>query len=65
MDFVVFLLSGCFSVFSIDQNVFLSSRNDSWSVFSDLTKPETFRDLSKPIGALNKERLERLLVCLS
>ncbi|KAJ6664020.1 hypothetical protein lerEdw1_008974 [Lerista edwardsae] len=27
----------------------------------DLTKPETFRDLSKPIGALNKERLERLL----
>uniref|UniRef100_A0A8D0GIG5 Neutral sphingomyelinase activation associated factor n=1 Tax=Sphenodon punctatus TaxID=8508 RepID=A0A8D0GIG5_SPHPU len=28
----------------------------------DLTKPETFRDLSKPIGAMNKERLERLLV---
>ncbi|XP_075600152.1 protein FAN isoform X5 [Balearica regulorum gibbericeps] len=27
----------------------------------DLTKPETFRDLSKPIGALNKERLDRLL----
>ncbi|XP_019403973.1 PREDICTED: protein FAN isoform X1 [Crocodylus porosus] len=27
----------------------------------DLTKPEAFRDLSKPIGALNKERLERLL----
>ncbi|XP_077208451.1 protein FAN isoform X2 [Paroedura picta] len=27
----------------------------------DLTKPESFRDLSKPIGALNKERLERLL----
>ncbi|KAG6940514.1 neutral sphingomyelinase activation associated factor [Chelydra serpentina] len=27
----------------------------------DLTKPETFRDLSKPVGALNKERLERLL----
>uniref|UniRef100_A0A8C3FKV5 Neutral sphingomyelinase activation associated factor n=1 Tax=Chrysemys picta bellii TaxID=8478 RepID=A0A8C3FKV5_CHRPI len=26
----------------------------------DLTKPETFRDLSKPVGALNKERLERL-----
>lgn len=31
--------------------------------FIDLTNPETFRDLSKPIGALNKERLERLLVC--
>uniref|UniRef100_F6Y544 Neutral sphingomyelinase activation associated factor n=1 Tax=Xenopus tropicalis TaxID=8364 RepID=F6Y544_XENTR len=27
----------------------------------DLTNPETYRDLSKPIGALNKERLERLL----
>ncbi|NXK95568.1 FAN protein, partial [Formicarius rufipectus] len=27
----------------------------------DLTKPETFRDLSKPVGALNKERLDRLL----
>ncbi|EMP36093.1 Protein FAN [Chelonia mydas] len=27
----------------------------------DLTKPETFRDLSKPVGALNRERLERLL----
>ena len=23
----------------------------------DLTKPDTFRDLSKPIGALNEERL--------
>lgn len=33
--------------------------------FLDLTKPETFRDLSKPIGALNKERLDRLLVCIS
>ncbi|XP_015209172.2 protein FAN isoform X1 [Lepisosteus oculatus] len=28
----------------------------------DLMNPDTFRDLSKPIGALNKERLERLLV---
>ncbi|XP_042318937.1 protein FAN isoform X2 [Sceloporus undulatus] len=28
----------------------------------DLKKPETFRDLSKPVGALNKERLDRLLV---
>ncbi|XP_033368158.1 protein FAN isoform X3 [Parus major] len=27
----------------------------------DLTKPETFRDLSKPVGALNKERLDRLV----
>ncbi|XP_041422367.1 protein FAN isoform X2 [Xenopus laevis] len=27
----------------------------------DLTIPETYRDLSKPIGALNNERLERLL----
>ncbi|XP_048363243.1 protein FAN isoform X1 [Sphaerodactylus townsendi] len=27
----------------------------------DLAKPETFRDLSKPVGALNKERLQRLL----
>ncbi|XP_060598454.1 protein FAN-like, partial [Ruditapes philippinarum] len=26
----------------------------------DLEKPETFRDLSKPIGALNAERLERM-----
>lgn len=33
------------------------------SVFpSDLTNAATFRDLSKPVGALNKERLERLLV---
>lgn len=31
----------------------------------DLTKPETFRDLSKPIGALNKDRLDRLLVSVS
>ncbi|XP_029447209.1 protein FAN [Rhinatrema bivittatum] len=28
----------------------------------DLMNSETFRDLSKPIGALNKERLERLLI---
>ncbi|XP_039610490.1 protein FAN isoform X1 [Polypterus senegalus] len=27
----------------------------------DLMNPETFRDLSKPVGALSKERLERLL----
>lgn len=27
-----------------------------------MTNAATFRDLSKPIGALNKERLERLLV---
>ncbi|PKU28922.1 protein hypothetical protein [Limosa lapponica baueri] len=32
------------------------------ATYIDLTKPETFRDLSKPIGALNKERLDRLLV---
>ena len=25
---------------------------------SDLTDPATFRDLSKPVGALNSERLE-------
>lgn len=30
--------------------------------FSDLLNPASFRDLSKPIGALNTERLERLLV---
>ena len=30
--------------------------------FADLSNPETFRDLSKPVGALNQERLERLLV---
>uniref|UniRef100_A0A8C4IGI4 Protein FAN n=1 Tax=Dicentrarchus labrax TaxID=13489 RepID=A0A8C4IGI4_DICLA len=28
----------------------------------DMTNAATFRDLSKPVGALNKERLERLLV---
>ncbi|KAG7246170.1 hypothetical protein CRUP_018327, partial [Coryphaenoides rupestris] len=27
----------------------------------DLTNSGTFRDLSKPVGALNKDRLERLL----
>ncbi|XP_074549891.1 protein FAN isoform X2 [Halichoeres trimaculatus] len=27
----------------------------------DMTNPDTFRDLSKPVGALNKERLDRLL----
>lgn len=27
----------------------------------DLTNPEIFRDLRKPVGALNKDRLERLL----
>jgi hypothetical protein len=27
----------------------------------DLTRPETFRDLSKPIGALNETRLERIM----
>jgi hypothetical protein len=31
-------------------------------MFTDLEKPETFRDLSKPIGALNRERLERMKV---
>nr|XP_036853892.1 protein FAN isoform X3 [Manis javanica] len=34
--------------------------NDYCSVELDLSNPETFRDLSKPVGALNKERLERL-----
>lgn len=33
-------------------------------MFTDLSNPETFRDLSKPVGALNQERLERLLVCM-
>ncbi|CAB1349598.1 unnamed protein product [Coregonus sp. 'balchen'] len=28
----------------------------------DMMNPATFRDLSKPVGALNKERLERLLL---
>ncbi|XP_053324288.1 protein FAN [Spea bombifrons] len=28
----------------------------------DLTAAKTFRDLSKPVGALNKERLERLMM---
>ncbi len=27
----------------------------------DLTRPDTFRDLSKPIGALNEKRLERIM----
>lgn len=27
-----------------------------------MTNADTFRDLSKPVGALNKERLDRLLV---
>ena len=31
-------------------------------VFSDLNDPSIFRDLSKPIGALNPERLHRLKV---
>ncbi|XP_036763452.2 protein FAN isoform X2 [Manis pentadactyla] len=34
--------------------------NDYCSIELDLSNPETFRDLSKPVGALNKERLERL-----
>lgn len=29
-----------------------------------MTNADTFRDLSKPVGALNKERLDRLLVRL-
>lgn len=33
-------------------------------MFTDLSNPGTFRDLSKPVGALNQERLERLLVCV-
>ena len=35
----------------------------SFYTVSDLKSPKTFRDLKKPIGALNPERLERLLVC--
>lgn len=31
-------------------------------LFLDLNKEETFRDLSKPIGALNKVRLAQLKV---
>lgn len=34
------------------------------SVSPDMTNAATFRDLSKPVGALNKERLDRLLVRL-
>lgn len=35
--------------------------SDYSSTQLDLLNPASFRDLSKPIGALNKERLERLL----
>uniref|UniRef100_A0A8C7AAR2 Neutral sphingomyelinase activation associated factor n=1 Tax=Neovison vison TaxID=452646 RepID=A0A8C7AAR2_NEOVI len=35
--------------------------NDYCSTELDLSNPGTFRDLSRPVGALNKERLERLL----
>ncbi|GAB5583990.1 protein FAN [Prionailurus iriomotensis] len=35
--------------------------NDYCSAELDLSNPGTFRDLSRPVGALNKERLERLL----
>ncbi|ELW71950.1 Protein FAN, partial [Tupaia chinensis] len=35
--------------------------NDYCSSELDLSDPGTFRDLSKPVGALNQERLERLL----
>lgn len=31
----------------------------------DLTDPGIYRDLSKPIGALNEERLKRLKVIIS
>lgn len=31
--------------------------------FSDLDDESTFRDLSKPIGALNEERLQKIKVC--
>ena len=34
------------------------------SYVPDMTNAATFRDLSKPVGALNKERLERLLVSI-
>ncbi|XP_051910531.1 protein FAN isoform X2 [Hippocampus zosterae] len=34
---------------------------DYTSAHLDLTNEATFRDLSKPVGALNKERLDRLL----
>ncbi|XP_021111605.1 protein FAN [Heterocephalus glaber] len=36
-------------------------KNSYLFMFTDLSNPGTFRDLSKPVGALNKERLERLL----
>lgn len=32
--------------------------------FPDLSNAATFRDLSRPVGALNKERLDQLLVRL-
>uniref|UniRef100_A0A671UPD4 Neutral sphingomyelinase activation associated factor n=1 Tax=Sparus aurata TaxID=8175 RepID=A0A671UPD4_SPAAU len=35
--------------------------NDYSSAQLDMTNADTFRDLSKPVGALNKERLDRLL----
>lgn len=34
---------------------------DYTSMRLDMTNADTFRDLSKPVGALNKERLDRLL----
>lgn len=43
------------------KKLFLSV-NGNRLFLSDLTNADTFRDLSKPVGALNKERLERLLV---
>ena len=34
------------------------------NLFSDLEDPALYRDLSKPVGALNEERLLKLLVSI-
>ena len=44
--------------------IHLSIYSDWFSFVPDLSNPEVYRDLSRPVGALNRERLLKLLVII-
>ncbi|KAJ7396808.1 neutral sphingomyelinase activation associated factor [Pitangus sulphuratus] len=59
----VICCNGSEDIYQITSTFFISTiwLIEAATISPNLTKPETFRDLSKPVGALNKERLDRLL----
>ena len=51
-----------FQTISIMKYEFMTS---FFFIVLDLNNPKTFRDFTKPIGALNENRLKQLQVCMT